>query len=1022
MRAGPSSGAGALFALAARAAAPCERTTLAAAELARIPPAARHPQGRRHWVEGLEDLFGAAAEVSLPSPPFTVGEVVGRATAEALGIDGRRPWAHGAAFAPLLHRAALHVAQALQSRGLDATQTAQRQIVASLARRWNQAAGVLLHHRLEPADVLTGHPGAVSADVSSVFFQQPPGDPSPWLRLFEYYPVLARLLSVVFVNWREALGEMLDRLTLDAARLQDLFADGKDLGALTAYEGGAGDTHAAGRGVTILGFSSGTRLVYKPKDLRIVTLHLKLVALASAQRPNLNLLQRRVLARQGYGWEEWIPARHCAAPTEFEAFYRRFGAHVRLVQLLDGTDFSAQNLIACGDQPVLVDLETLLTPCLRTPGLVEPLRQELAERARDSPFPSGMITLRIAGEPGCRATELGALGAPSNAGAPMCASDAKDELRPPGNGRAFLTGSASPWLAGGEYRPGDFFATIAEGYAAAADWVRESALQLASDQGLLTGLREAPVRFVFRSTHVYTRLLEESLRPACLTDPGAREACLDRLRHGCAPGGGNDALIQAEIDALRDLDIPYFVSRPGDDSVGLPDGRRVDGVFEGTAFSRLCERLESASRRTTSDELDLLRATLFSFSPAERWPEEAAALHSAKAPVVSAPRRSRRRAAREHWLESAVALGDEILACAICRGDDLGWLALNYHARSDLWRLGPLEADLFSGSAGLAVALAELSALSGSPRFGTAARTLLNGLLPLFCEVAELAGDRARRGARIPTICGAYYGPGAWIYACRRGGAVLNDAGLGDEAARRLLAIPRAFFDAAPADFVTGRSGLLMALLAHQRHHENPAIRQLAAGIAKTLVPPHDNHQSASEPDLTQAAPLAGVPHSSDGARLAVAAWDALNGGRTADVAAPPPAAGASVAEVPTRPGDLLVAAALARFLDAPVASITARVTEYLACASFDDAQSLLEAAEVAVTAYQLSAHPPHLAAAEERAREIISRRRRTGRWFAGSVAADRHRLSAVSGLGALLHLFIKIESPLTVGSLRLLQ
>ena len=43
-------------------------------------------------------------------------------------------------------------------------------------------------------------------------------------------------------------------------------------------------------------------------------------------------------------------------------FYHRQGALLALLYVLDGTDMHYENLIAVGEQPVLVDVETLFHP------------------------------------------------------------------------------------------------------------------------------------------------------------------------------------------------------------------------------------------------------------------------------------------------------------------------------------------------------------------------------------------------------------------------------------------------------------------------------------------------------------------------------------------------------------------------------------------------------------------------------------------------------------------------------------
>ena len=53
---------------------------------------------------------------------------------------------------------------------------------------------------------------------------------------------------------------------------------------------------------------------------------------------------------------------------------------------------------------------------------------------------------------------------------------------------------------------------------------------------------------------------------------------------------------------------------------------------------------------------------------------------------------------------------------------------------------------------------------------------------------------------------------------------------------------------------------------------------------------------------------------------------------------------------------------------------------------------------------------------------ELQSRQRETGSWFPDRLAADRHRLSAITGLAALAHALVRLDSVGPARSLRLLD
>ena len=109
-------------------------------------------------------------------------------------------------------------------------------------------------------------------------------------------------------------------------------------------------------------FNQGPRLIYKPKDLGIDLAYNDLLAWLNRRGAPVALRSLLVLARDGYGWVEFAAPEACRDEDAVERYYRRVGALVCLVYLLQGADCHAENLIASGEQPILVDCETLLNP------------------------------------------------------------------------------------------------------------------------------------------------------------------------------------------------------------------------------------------------------------------------------------------------------------------------------------------------------------------------------------------------------------------------------------------------------------------------------------------------------------------------------------------------------------------------------------------------------------------------------------------------------------------------------------
>jgi hypothetical protein len=89
------------------------------------------------------------------------------------------------------------------------------------------------------------------------------------LDLLEAYPVLGRQVATCVEQWVETCIEFLGRLVDDLALIAHTFSPMQDPGQLVGVQGGLSDPHDGGRGVLILSFASGVRVVYKPNPLPV---------------------------------------------------------------------------------------------------------------------------------------------------------------------------------------------------------------------------------------------------------------------------------------------------------------------------------------------------------------------------------------------------------------------------------------------------------------------------------------------------------------------------------------------------------------------------------------------------------------------------------------------------------------------------------------------------------------------------------------------------------------------------------
>ncbi len=264
-------------------------------------------------------------------------------------------------FRPLIADRHARVEERLrQLPGMDAGAVAAG-LLSTLLERLRRAAERALVLELH-ASRLEGRLQGDTPEERFASFVAALKQPATALEILRRYPVLARDVCRFAEQWAETSLEMMERLAADRGEIVQLFAAGQDPGLLGEVESGLSDCHAGGRTVAILGFQSGLRVVYKPKPLAVDLRFQELVAWLNDRGATPTLCCLQILDRGSYGWMEHVTARPCETPDEVVRFHERQGAWVALFYVLEATDFHFENLIAAGEHPVPIDLETLFQP------------------------------------------------------------------------------------------------------------------------------------------------------------------------------------------------------------------------------------------------------------------------------------------------------------------------------------------------------------------------------------------------------------------------------------------------------------------------------------------------------------------------------------------------------------------------------------------------------------------------------------------------------------------------------------
>ena len=360
-----------------------------------------------------------------------------------------------------------------------------------------------------------------------------------------------------------AVTELLERLQNDLEVLGPFL--GAPVSSIDDCKLSQGDTHNCGRAVAILTVNGNQKLVYKPHSVENDLIFSGLTQwLNQTGKLTAPLRHLRSLTRDGYGWQEFIPHRPCADTEEAKRYMYRLGAVVFLVYLTACCDLHYENLIACGDCPVLVDTETLFCNKHYLGGYHMETVDPLERFFMHSIFSSGMIPAGLL--PGKTWEQNGDGGIlhgfndkePNTIHAIV--RPGTDEM---GFGEVSCPPKARlhpnlPYLADSPLHAGDYWEVLSNGFRDAYD-VALTHKQELLDMAHAGFFAKGVYRQLFRNTDLYGKYLLASYHPSYLGGKEGRMAVFAKLRgRGDYLSDAHRLLVQSEIQQLLRDDVPYF--------------------------------------------------------------------------------------------------------------------------------------------------------------------------------------------------------------------------------------------------------------------------------------------------------------------------------------------------------------------------------------------------------------------------------------------------------------------------------
>ena len=684
--------------------------------------------------------------------------------------------------------------------------------------------------------------------------------PEQVITLLQEYPVLARQLVICLNQWVAYSREFLQHLCADWEAIRNTFSPEKDPGQLVAVQGGEGDSHRGGRSVAIAKFSSSFKLVYKPRSLATDIHFQQLLTWLNERGDHTPFRTLKILNRDSYGWVEFVAAQTCSSTEEIQRFYERQGGYLALLYALEATDFHSENLIAAGEHPVLVDLESLFHARFTK---IDATQSKLLAREtlNHSVLGIGLLPQRLWSNGEHDGVDISGLGGQEGQltpdRVPYWEEIGTDQMQLKRK-RMKMSGKHNrPTLNDSEVNLLEYGSTICAGFTKVYQVLLKHRDELLSSDGPLASFASDEVRVILRPTRFYGLLLRDSFHPKMLRNTLERERLFDRLWFGIERNPHLVKVIPAEREDLWNGDVPIFTTRPNSHDLFTSSGKQIANFFEESGMAMVQRRLQQLSDSDLAQQIRFIHASLTSLM-----------MGSEQAWFPRFPLTEPQSVANsERLLAAAQAVGDRLEELALRGQDDASWIGLTL-LKERHWALASLDWDFYDGLPGIALFLAHLGVMTEQKRYTSLAQAAMTALRRQVEEAKSFLKS-----------IGGFDGWGGVIYTLTHLGMLWDEPALLAEAQELVKLVPPLIEQDKGLDIIAGSAGGIISLLGLYRCA--PSESTLAAAIQcgdHLIAKAQKMAQGIGWVIAIQDKPLTGLAHGAAGIAWALLELSALTG------------------------------------------------------------------------------------------------------------------------------------------------
>lgn len=527
-------------------------------------------------------------------------------------------------------------------------------------------------------------------------------------KMFEKYPVLHQCVEKRITYSINFYKEILEHFSKHRATICDQLCRANCFLKIVSIESKHSDVHRGGRHVVKVRLDDGSEILYKPHSMENEKQFGELLHWMS-QGLKIAQLDYKFLSYEDHSWCSIVEYKSCKTEDEIKKYYKRIGVQLFLAYFLGTHDLHCENIIASGEYPVLIDLETIVNvqPSKKRVTADEEVNYQLAH----SVLYTGLLPIYTWNKDKCGIDNSGISGGTGNYYPFKVPTVSKAETSdmhivydyPKATQKQNLVILQDRFPAPVKYEE-----KFLEGFSLAYQYVLWHKEEFKKKIEKLSFLKS---RMLVADTQRYSMILSSSYHPSLLMNENEREAFFISMLKG--RNESEDRIAKDEMNCLSHGDIPYYEYHLNDKKLYSGMGDELGEYFEEAPINSLLKKIDDLNEADMKKQQRYMQTAL-ELMPSSREKYENGTYYVSENPISLCNKETKNKYNRQ--IEQLI---ERVIEEAVWNQErtEVNWCQTKLSTEKQMtWNIGAMGMYLYSGLAGMLLLFHELKQFSYSEK------------------------------------------------------------------------------------------------------------------------------------------------------------------------------------------------------------------------------------------------------------------------------------------------------------------